>query len=352
MKYNTLGNSDLRVSEYCLGSMTWGEASSESDGHWQLDASIAHGINFVDTAEMYPTNPMRRETAGRTEDIIGSWIKRKQSRRAELLIATKVTGAGSATVRQGEPITGNQIVDSVEQSLRRMNTDYIDLYQLHWPNRGSYHFRKYWNYDPTTQSEKEMEHHVEDVLSTLSRLVDDGKIREIGLSNESAWGTGKFINHAKARNFKKIVSIQNEYSLLCRLFDTDLAEVCHHENVQLLAFSPLGAGLLTGKYQNNAIPKGSRLDLTSKITPGLSGRIGPNTFKAIAEYLSVAEKFDLDPIHMALSFCASRSFMGSVIFGATTREQLSTILDGLDMTLSGEVLDSLNEVYRNYPMPI
>ena len=352
MKYNRLGNSDLVVSEYCLGSMTWGEASSETDGHWQLDASLANGINFVDTAEMYPTNPMRRETAGRTEDIIGSWLKDNQSRRANIIIATKVTGSGSSTVRKGEPISGHQIIESVEQSLTRMNTDYIDLYQLHWPNRGSYHFRKYWNYDPTEQSEKEMDDHVEDVLETLSKLATDGKIREIGLSNESAWGTIKFLNHAKAKSLKKIISIQNEYSLLCRLFDTDLAELCHHENVDLLAFSPLAAGLLTGKYQDAQIPEGSRLDLTANITPGLSGRIGPNTFSAVTEYLKIAKIHNIDPIHMALSFCASRPFMGSVIFGATNKDQLSHILGGLDLILSNEVLLDINKVNRLNPMPI
>ena len=193
MKYNFLGNSGLKVSEYCLGSMTWGEASSEKTGHWQLDAAIEHGINFVDTAEMYPTNPMRRETAGKTEKIIGTWIK-KRKHHSDVVIATKITGEGSATVRDGSPITKNQIRKSLDESLSRLNAEYVDLYQLHWPNRGSYHFRKYWNYNPTSQISKEMDDHVQEVLSVSSDLIREGKIRALGLSNESAWGTMKFIS--------------------------------------------------------------------------------------------------------------------------------------------------------------
>ena len=351
MKYNVLGNSDLKVSEYCLGSMTWGEASSESVGHWQLDAALERGINFVDTAEMYPTNPMRRETAGKTEEIIGNWIKKRKNQ-DDIVLASKITGEGSATIRDGGPITKNQIIKSLDESLARLNVDYIDLYQLHWPNRGSYHFRKYWKYDPTTQSSEEMDAHVQEVLSVTTDLIKQGKIRALGLSNESAWGTMKFLELAKRNNLAKVVSIQNEYSLLCRIFDTDLAELCHHENVQLLSFSPLAAGLLTGKYQNNKMPEGSRLKITADTSPNLSGRIGPNTFNAVEDYLKVATAFNIDPIHMALAFCASRPFMGSVIFGATTNSQLNHILNGLEVTLSNELLDALNDINRQNPMPI
>lgn len=351
MKYNSLGNTGLLVSEYCLGSMTWGEGTSETEGHEQLDMSLAHGINFVDTAEMYPTNPMRRETVGKTEEILGTWLK-KHNKRDELIIATKITGNGSKTVRNGGRITGNQIIKSVEESLLRLQTDYIDLYQLHWPNRGSYHFRQYWKFDPTKQSTSEMNEHVNEVMEVLSNLIEQGKIRAVGLSNESAWGAMKFINLAKQKNFPSIASIQNEYSLLCRLFDTDLAELCHHENLKLLSFSPLAAGLLTGKYQNNKIPKGSRLDVTQDTNPGLSGRIGPNTFSAINGYLQIAKTHQVDPVHMALAFCKSRPFMGSVIFGATRTDQLQHILDGIDLTLTEENLDDINKSYRQLPMPI
>ena len=331
--------------------MTWGEASSEAVGHWQLDAAMEHGINFVDTAEMYPTNPMRRMTAGKTEEIIGNWIRNRKNH-DDVILATKITGEGSSTVRDGGPITKSQIMRSVDESLRRLNADYIDLYQIHWPNRGSYHFRKYWNYDPTTQSSKEMDSHVLDVLSISTDLIKQGKIRALGLSNESAWGTFKFLEIAKKNNLTRVVSIQNEYSLLCRLFDTDLAELSHHENVQLLSYSPLAAGLLTGKYQNSSVPKGSRLDVTRDTSPNLSGRIGPITFTAVDAYLELAKKFDIDPVHMALAFCASRPFMGSVIFGASQNEQLKHILKGLNITLSNELLIALNNVNRENPMPI
>lgn len=351
MKYNILGNSKLNVSEYCLGSMTWGEASSEATGHWQLDAALEYGINFIDTAEMYPTNPMRKETAGRTEEIIGSWVK-KRKHHSDVIIATKITGNGSATIRDGGPITKDQIIKSLDDSLLRLNVDYVDLYQLHWPNRGSYHFRKYWNFNPTNQSSEEMAEHVEEVLLVSTELIKQGKIRALGLSNESAWGTLKFLEIAKRNDMTKVVSIQNEYSLLCRLFDTDLAEICHHENVQLLSYSPLAAGLLSGKYQKGKIPKGSRLDATTNSSPNLSGRIGPTTFNAVDDYIKIAQNFNIDPVHMALAFCASRPFMGSVIFGATTNRQLSHILNGLDITLSSELLTALNTVNRKNPMPI
>jgi aryl-alcohol dehydrogenase-like predicted oxidoreductase len=328
--------------------MTWGEASSEEIGHWQIDNSLDYGINFLDTAEMYPTNPMRRNTAGKTEEIIGNWIEKNRGTRDKLILATKITGEGCKTVRNGDPISKSQLIKSVEDSLKRLKTDYIDLYQLHWPNRGSYHFRKYWNFDATNQSTNELNDHVHDIIETISKLINNGKIRTFGLSNESAWGTMKFLEASGEKPEARIVSIQNEYSLLCRLFDTDLAELCHHENVQLLAFSPLGAGLLTGKYQNRSIPDGSRL----KVTPSLGDRIGLNTFETTERYLKVAKKHNIDPIHMSLSFCASRPFIGSVIFGATTKKQLTHILNGIDKTLSSENLEDINKINREKPMPI
>jgi len=347
LKYKYLGKSDLRVSIYCLGSMTWGEASTEDEGHWQLEHSISNGINFVDTAEMYPTNPLRRETVGETEKIIGSWLK-KRNRRDDVVIATKITGEGSKTVRDGSPISKNTIAVALEESLKRLNTDYVDLYQLHWPNRGSYHFRQNWKFDPTQQITSEVKDNTFEILDYLSGQVKEGKIRTIGLSNESAWGTMQFIKIAAENGFEKIVSIQNEYSLLCRYFDTDLAEVCHNENVHLLAYSPLAAGLLTGKYQNGKVPQNSRL----QFTPGLNGRVNQRSLSAVARYLAIAKKFQLNPINMALAFCAQRPFMGSVIFGATRIEQLQTIINGLDLELSQEILTELNSIHRENPYPI
>jgi len=327
--------------------MTWGEASTEKEGHWQLDQAINSGINFVDTAEMYPTNPLRRETAGATEQIIGNWLK-KRHRRNDIIIATKITGEGSKTIRDGSPISKKMIKVALEGSLKRLNTDYIDLYQLHWPNRGSYHFRQNWNFDPSKQPTSKVKENIFEILNYLSELVKEGKIRTIGLSNESTWGTMQFIKTAAENGFEKIVSIQNEYSLLCRYFDTDFAELCHNENVNLLAYSPLAAGLLTGKYQSGKVPKNSRL----QITPSLNGRVNKRSSNAVTHYLDTAKRFQLNPVNMALAFCAQRPFMGSVIFGATQNKHLQTIIDGLDLELSQEILTELNRVHREYPFPM
>ena len=347
MKFNKLGNSELQVSSYCLVSMTWGEATSENDGHWQLDFSLDNGINFVDTAEMYPTNPLRKETAGDTEKIIGNWL-RKRKKRDDIIIATKVVGIGNKTVREGKPINEHTIEEALTKSLKRLNTDYIDLYQLHWPNRGSYHFRQNWAYNPSNQNTKKIKQDIFDILNFLSKKVKEGKIRNIGLSNETAWATMQFIKIANENNFDHVVSIQNEYSLLCRFYDTDLAEVSHNENISLLSYSPLAAGLLSGKYQDGKVPEKSRL----KATPGLMGRFNPRSLLAVANYLNIAKKYQLNPVHMALAFCDTKPFMGSTIFGATTNEQLKTIINGLDVELSDEVLRDLDKVHREFPFPI
>mgnify|MGYP001256302016 FL=1 len=347
MKFNKLGKSDLEVSSYCLGSMTWGEATSEKDGHWQLDFSIENGINFVDTAEMYPTNPLRKETAGNTEKIIGNWIN-KRKKRDDIIIATKVVGIGNKTVRNGQPINKKTMEEALNNSLKKLNTDYIDLYQLHWPNRGSYHFRQNWNYSPIHQETKKIKQDIFDLLDFLSNKVKEGKIRTIGLSNETAWGTMQFLKIADENNFERVVSIQNEYSLLCRFYDTDLAEVSHNENISLLAYSPLAAGLLTGKYQEGKVPDNSRL----KASPGLMGRFNKRSLLAVQNYLNVAKKYEINPIHLALAYCDQKPFMGSIIFGATTKEQLKTIINGLDLKLSTEVLNDLDKVHREFPFPI
>ena len=347
MKFNKLGQSDLEVSSYCLGSMTWGEATSEDDGHWQLDFSIENGINFVDTAEMYPTNPLRKETAGNTEKIIGNWIN-KRKKRDDIIIATKVVGIGNKTVRNGQAINKSTMEEALTNSLKKLKTDYIDLYQLHWPNRGSYHFRQNWNYNPIHQDTKKIKQDIFDILDFLSKKVTEGKIRTIGLSNETAWGTMQFLKIADEHNFERVVSIQNEYSLLCRFYDTDLAEVSHNENVSLLAYSPLAAGLLTGKYQDGKVPENSRL----KASPGLMGRFNQRSLLAVQNYLSIARKYEINPVHLALAYCDQKPFMGSIIFGATTKEQLKTIINGLDTKLSTEVMNELDKVHREFPFPI
>lgn len=346
MKYNTLGRTDLKVSALCLGSMTWGTQNTMAEGHAQIDMALDHGVNFIDTAEMYPVNPISAETAGDSERVIGEWLA-KSGRREDVIIATKVSGKGNKAVRDGAPITAETIREAVDASLKKLKTDYIDLYQLHWPNRGSYHFRQQWTYDPTGQDTQKVRDHIHDALGALGDLVADGKIRHIGLSNETAWGTSEFLRIANETNQPRVATVQNEYSLMCRLFDTDMAELCHHEDVDLLAYAPHAAGLLTGKYQGDATPPLSRRSYVEN----LGGRITPRTFGVVDAYLQVAEKHGLAPEHLALGFAMSRPFMGSVIFSATSMDQLGHSLAAGDLTLSDEVLADITEAHRANPAP-
>lgn len=346
MKMNALGRTGIEVSELCLGSMTWGTQNTAEEAHDQIDRSLDVGINFIDTAEMYPVNPISEETVGRTERIIGLWFER-DARREDVVLATKHSGEGMAAVRDGAPITSQTIPEAVEGSLRRLKTDYIDLYQFHWPNRGSYMFRKNWNYDPSGQLMLDTRHHMEDTLEALQKEVKRGTIRAFGLSNESAWGTTKWLEVAERVGGPRVASVQNEYSLMCRLYDTDMAEMSIQEDVPLLAFSPLAAGLLTGKYQGGAVPAGSRMSLNDT----LGGRRSDRAFDAVNAYLEVAAKHDLDPTQMALAWCKTRPFMGSVIFGSTTMAQLEVCLGALELELSEEVLQDISAAHRAHPMP-
>ena len=346
MQFKNLGQSELRVSSYCLGTMTFGESTSEKDGHEQMDLSIDAGINFFDTAEMYPTCPLRAETTGDTEVIIGNWIDKNRSKRSDIILATKISGIGYEAVRSGEGINKNSIKVAIEGSLQKLKTDYVDLYQLHWPNRGSYHFRQNWNYNPSNQDTKKANENILEVLESLSEIQKEGKIRYIGLSNETCWGTIQFLKYLKNFPNLKLVSTQNEYSLLCRLYDLDMAEMSHHENISLLAYSPLAGGFLTGKYLDGSVPKNSRLSRVSS----LFGRINENSTLAVKEYVSLARSFNLEPVHMALAFCNQRPFMGSVIFGATDKLQLTKIINGLDIVLSDELLDEINKLYKKFPI--
>ncbi|MDC3072157.1 aldo/keto reductase [bacterium] len=346
MKYRLLGNSELKVSSYCLGTMTFGETTSEEDSHYQLDESLASGINFIDTAEMYPTCPLRPETTGNTEMIVGNWIKNHQSKRSSVVLATKVSGKGYKAVRNGEGINAKSVKIAIEGSLKKLQTDYIDLYQLHWPDRGSYHFRQNWNYDPTNQKNNEIKDNLQGVLYSLSAIQKEGKFRYLGLSNETCWGTLQFIKYLKDFPNLTLVSTQNEYSLLCRLYDLDMAEMSHHENVSLLAYSPLAGGLLTGKYNNDKLPKNSR----NTRVPGLFGRMNKNSLIAVSKYLLLAKKYQINPIHMSLAFCNQRPFMGSVIFGATNNLQFKNILKGLNVVLSDELMSEINDLYKKFPI--
>ena len=345
MKMNTLGRTGIEVSELCLGSMTWGTQNTAEEGHAQIDRALEAGINFIDTAEMYPVNPISAETIGRTEEIIGDWFT-ASGRRKDVVLATKHSGEGSAA-RDGAPISAKTIHATVQSSLDRLRTDYIDLYQFHWPNRGSYMFRKNWNYDPTDQNRAETIAHMEDALGALQQEVKRGTIRAFGLSNESAWGMAQWAAVADRVGGPRPVTVQNEYSLMCRLADTDVAEACINEQIDMLAFSPLAAGLLTGKYQGGAVPEGSRMSLNGD----LGGRKTDRAFAAVDAYLGVAQAHGLDPVHMALAWCRARPFMGSVIFGATSLEQLGRALGAAEVTLSAEVTTELDTVHKAHPMP-
>ena len=346
MKMNPLGRTGLTVSELCLGTMTFGNQTTEAGGHAQMDRALDAGINFVDTAEMYPVNPVRKETIGKTEEILGTWNAANKARRGDYILASKHSGEGSFA-RDGAPITAASIPEAVEGSLKRLQTDVIDIYQFHWPNRGSYMFRQNWTYDPSGQDRAATLANMEECLEALQKEVDKGNIRYFGLSNESAWGTAQWLRLSEARNLPRVVTIQNEYSLLCRYYDTDMAELSVNEEAGLIAFSPLGAGLLTGKYQNGVIPEGSRRSLV----PEMGGRITARIFDAVQAYLDIAARHGLDPVHMALAWCRTRPFMTSAIFGATTTDQLEVALGSVEVTLSQEVLDEITAAHRAHPMP-
>ena len=346
MDIRYLGLSGLKVSSYCLGTMTYGETTEENDAHLQISEAFSSGINFIDTAEMYPTCPIRKETSGETEKIIGNWINDNKHKRKDVILATKVVGNGFKYIRDGGPITKETIKVALHGSLKRLKTDYIDLYQLHWPNRGSYHFRSYWNYKPEKQDSKNIKDEFLDILNTLNDFKKEGLIRAIGVSNETCWGVMKLNEIIKDIENLCIASIQNEYSLMCRLFDNDFNELSINENIPLLAYSPLARGLLTGKYIGNKIPEGSRLSRDDKIRK----IVNENSDLAVKSYCSLASKYNIDPIHMSLAFCHERPFMGSVIFGATDITQLRKILSVINLKLDSEINDEIQMLYKKFPL--
>ncbi len=290
-------------------------------------------------------NPVRAETVGLTEEIIGNWFE-KTGRRDELILATKHSGAGSHA-RDGAPITAKSIPEAIEGSLKRLKTDVIDLYQFHWPNRGSYHFRKLWDYDASSQNAAATRQDMEDCLGALQEMVDQGKIKHFGLSNETAWGTTKWVQHAEAGKGPRVASIQNEYSLLARYYDTDLAEACVNEDVGLLSYTSLGAGLLTGKYQNGQIPEGSRM----AINGDLGGRKTERVFAAVDAYQKLADKYGLSLTQMSLAWVRDRPGMCSVIIGATTMDQLEEVLGAHDLELPEELFKEIDAVHKQHPLP-
>jgi aryl-alcohol dehydrogenase-like predicted oxidoreductase len=346
-----LGGSPVEVSAICLGTMTFGNQTAEAEAHAQMDAALAAGITFLDCAEMYPVNPIRRETIGRAEEIIGAWLS-KTGNRDRVEIATKITGP-SQIVNDGTPFDAAAVTAAIDRSLTRLGTDRIDLYQLHWPVRGSYAFRQNWAYDPSKQDREQTLDHMRDVLGALADAVAAGKIRAAGLSNESAWGLTRWLDMADDVGGPRMAAIQNEYSLLYRLYDTDLAEVAVNEDVTLLGYSPLAAGLLTGKYTGGALPEGSRAAVDKSIggLGNLGGRKTARGLAAVAAYQALAAEHGWDPVHMAIAWQLTRPFKLVPILGATTLAQLQHLLAGLDRPMNRDLAKAIDRLHKAHPLP-
>lgn len=341
MKMKTLGRTDISVSEICLGTMTWGKQNTEAEGHQQMDYAVAQGINFFDTAEMYAVPP-DASTYGKTEEIIGTWF-RNTGRRNDIVLASKVAGGGRPWVRGGRGIDGPSVREAVEGSLRRLKTDRIDLYQIHWPRRGHYHFEGSWDYNPYLQDKQSVVPNMLEVLQVMGELVREGKILHFGLSNESAWGTMQYLKLSMELGLPRVQTIQNEYNFLRRYYDMDLAELAFHEDVGLLAYSPLAAGAISGKYLGGVLPEGTR-----GAVAGSAYRNNQYTEPAIRAYIALAEKHGLDVNQMAIAFCLTKPFMTSVIIGATTMEQLKTNIAAADVELSDAVLSEIQQIFMRY----
>ena len=340
MIYKKLGKSELLVSNICLGTMTYGEQNSESEAHEQLDYSIANGINLIDTAEMYAIPP-KEETQGLTEKIIGAWLAKRKDRE-KIYLATKVAGPGMEYLRGGSRLDKKQILQAVDDSLKRLQTDYIDLYQVHWPERKSNYFgRLGYEYSD------EMGVPIEETLEAMTDLVKSGRVRHIGISNETPWGANKYLQLAKSGEREKIISIQNPYSLLNRTYEVGLAEMSQHENIGLLAYSPLGFGQLTGKYINKT-DEDTRLGLYGDWFTRYSNQ---NSLDAVKKYSKIADKHNVSLTHLALAFVNTRPFVASNIIGATTMEQLEENIASIDIDISEEILEEINEVHLNQPNP-
>lgn len=341
MQYNRLGNSDLTVSELCLGTMTFGEQNSEADALRQLDYAVSRGINFIDTAEMYPVPPSAA-TYSRTEEYIGRWLRTRQ--RDQLIVATKVAGParGYDWIRGGSRVTPDQIHAAIDGSLQRLQTDYVDLYQIHWPDRNVPMFGQ-TSYHPEAERETVS---IQEQLAALADLVRQGKVRYVGLSNETPWGVVQFLRAAEMAGLPRVVTLQNAYSLINRTYEYGLAEMCHREQVSLLAYSPLGFGVLSGKYLTG---EGS-----GRITlfPNFGQRYGkPNVTAAVAAYAELARRHGLSPATMALAFVRSRWFVASTILGATSQEQLQENIDSAAVTLAPELLQEIESIHLRYTNP-
>ena len=342
MNYKKLGNTDLNVSTICLGTMTWGEQNTQNEAFEQMDYSLDNGVNFWDTAELYAVPP-KAETYGHTETIIGNWFE-KTKKRKDVILASKVGGPSRKYMRNGEnSFTGKNLENALHGSLKRLKTDYIDLYQLHWPERNVNNFGKLGYEHKENDWNK-----FEDVLENLKKFIEEGKIRYVGLSNETPWGVMNYLQLAKDKDLPRMMSIQNPYSLLNRSYEVGLAEVSIRENIGCLSYSPLASGYLTGKYRNKKFPKGSRMERDFDFWTRYRK---PNMEEAVEDYYKISQKFDLDMSQMSIKFCEVQDFMTSVIIGATTMEQLKTNVESVKVNLDSEVIKEINNVQKKYPNP-
>ena len=345
MIYSKLGHTDIEVSKICLGTMTFGEQNTESEAHDQLNFSLENGVNFIDTAEMYPVPP-NAKTQGLTEKYIGSWLK-KSNNRHNVIIASKVTGPAPdfSYIRNSLKIDKKNIEQAITKNLQRLNTDYIDLYQIHWPQRQTNYFGQL-NYKYSKDNINEITDNLNESYETLNDLMMSGKIRSIGLSNDTSWGAMKFLEISKEKSFEKVVSIQNPYSLLNRSYEINMAEIAEMENIKLLAYSPLGFGMLTGKYINNK-PKNSRLSLFNRF----DRYSNKNSKNATIEYVEIAKKYNISPTQLALAFVNQQPFVASNIIGATNLSQLEENISSINITLDEEILSEIESIHSNQPNP-
>ena len=350
MEYRKLGRTDIDVSTICLGTMTWGEQNTEVDAHDQLDYSLEQGVNFIDTAEMYAV-PTKEKTQGLTEKYIGTWFQTRKNR-DKVILATKVAGrSGLSYMRENNEMTRlsrEHIHYAVDQSLKRLQTDYIDLYQVHWPERpfGAFSGKLEYRYAPIPEDTID----IEETLGALGELVQQGKVRHIGLSNETPWGTMKYLELSKTKSLPRVVSIQNAYNLINRAYEVGLSEVTNHEQVSLLSYSPLGQGILTGKYLNGQMPQGSRLALFGD-GPLMYRYKRPSVNQATEKYVEIAKQFGIDPAQFAIRFCDIQQFMTSTIIGATTMDQLKTCISSVDIEITKEILNEIKKVHEEFPHP-
>jgi len=344
MKYKTLGNTDLKISLICLGTMTWGEQNTQKEGFEQMDYAVEKEINFFDTAELYAIPP-KEKTYGKTEEIIGNWFKERKNRK-KIILASKIAGPGLPWIRGGGSQYSEKSIESaLHDSLKRLKTDYIDLYQLHWPERNTNYFG---NLDYKHKENERSWNSFESILKVLKKFIDQGKIRYIGLSNETPWGFSKFLQIAKEQKLPKMVSVQNPYNLVNRTYEIGMSEISIREKAGLLAYSPLAVGYLTGKYRNKQMPKNSRLDLFFSNYPRYHNQ---RNYDAVDEYFKIAKKHKISLAQLSLAFVNSRDFVTSNIIGATTMEQLKENIDSIKISLNQNIVDEINLVHENNPNP-